>query len=420
MLSKIGHKVKLYKPKNDQTHQASYDHSSSRFVWNHFLTLRERYYRRYKKGLSFNKQSAHLTKISKRQYSWLSEYCSRTCLTQSLRNLNKSYANFFKNPKKYRYPNYKSRYAYNKSTYQDVKLDIINMRVYLPNIGWLRIRKGYKELIQKITNQPKMMTLTKDNLGDYYISFMVEEDVEPLERSEKSCGLDLNIENFCTLSSGLKIDNGRFLKRKLRHLRISQKSLARKMKGSRRREKQRKRVAKIHKDVLNARLDFHQKTSSELIRMFDYIFIEDLAVKNMMKNRKLARAIQDVGWSSFVNMLSYKAERHGKIVMKIGRFDKTTKICHDCDYVKEDLTLKDREWTCPDCGIVHDRDVNAAKNIEKHGWLRYCRGIAPQDAQGNGLLNMEMDKTFGTCSKGIVDEMFIGNVIVVDETGCRN
>jgi putative transposase len=211
------------------------------------------------------------------------------------------------------------------------------------------------------------VTVSKDCAGRYFISILVEEDIAHLPLTEKTIGADLGLKSFVILSDGETVGNPKFFHKDEKQLAKAQRRHAKKKKGSKNRGKARLKVARIHARITDRRRDFSQKLSTRLIRENQTICVESLAVKNMVKNPKLSKAISDVGWSEFVSQLEYKAAWYGRNLVKIDRWYPSSKRCFDCGHILDSLSLDVRMWTCPECGVVHDRDVNAAKNIVAAG-----------------------------------------------------
>jgi len=228
------------------------------------------------------------------------------------------------------------------------------------------------------------VTVSRDPCGRWYVSFAVETaDPEPLPATGRTVGVDLGIKDFAVTSGGNKIANPRHLERRARNLARYQRRLARCRKGSANRAKARAKAARAHRKVRAARTDFLHKTSTRLVREHDVIAVEDLAVKNMVRNRSLARAISDCGWGTFRQMVQYKAAAAGRTVIIIGRWYPSSKTCWVCGHLLAQLSLETRHWACPSCGTRHDRDINAAKNILAAG-LAVARSN-PGDACGAGV-----------------------------------
>ena len=220
------------------------------------------------------------------------------------------------------------------------------------------------------------MTLSLTPSGKYFVSILTEQQYEPIAKTGKVVGIDLGLKDFVITSDGEKYKNNRFLTKYQNKLAIAQKHLSRKQKGSNNFEKQRVKVARLYEKVSNARKDYLHKVSLDLVRNYDIVCLEDLNVKGMMKNHRLARQISDVAWGEFVGMLTYKADLNNKEIVKIDRFYPSSKTCHNCGYVKKDLKLSDRKWVCPECGANLDRDVNAAMNILSAGLADYTCGVS--------------------------------------------
>jgi len=236
--------------------------------------------------------------------------------------------------------------------------------VKLPKIGEVKAI-----LHRRFEGTLKTATISKTCTGKYYISILVEDGKELPAKQDFSesttIGIDVGIKDFAVLSTGEKVENPKYLKNSLNRLKVLQKRVSRKVKGSKNRDKARLLLSKLHEKISNQRNDFQHKLSSKLISENQAIALETLNVKSMQKNHCLAQSISDSAWSSFVIKLEYKAEWLGKTILRIGQFEPSSKLCSVCGYYNLDLTLKDREWECPDCNTKHDRDINAAINIKK-------------------------------------------------------
>ena len=329
-----------------------------------------------------------LTKL-KEVYSFLSLLPSSYALA-TMRNLSRGFDNFYKT---FNYPKFKTKksdfQSFNMYEGSKVRIDD-NFVILMKPQGSdytkedLRIRfkrHKIKYNFEKVTE----FTISKEN-NKYYISFTFYTDIESKETSE-SVGIDLGIKDFVICSNGTVYPNMRFLEKSLRKLKIQQRRLSKKKKGSKNREKQRIKVSKVHKKVKNQRNDYQHKISRELADNFNTICLETLNVKNMVKNRRLSRAISSVGWSSFIIKLEYKiAESQGKIV-KIDRFYPSSKTCSNCGCVKKELKLSERTYHCSECGFTIDRDLNASINILKTGLVQ----IEATDAiAGTSLKNQSL------------------------------
>ena len=233
-------------------------------------------------------------------------------------------------------------------------------KVYLAKIGKVKLVWS-----RELPSEPSSVTVIKDSAGRYFLSFVVEIEPEPVPVTDKSCGIDLGIMDFATFDNGEKVKAPKPLQRNLARLRRKQKQLSRTEKGSKGRERMRQRVAKLHAKIKDIRTDFLHYLSTKVIRENQSIALEDLNVSGMVKNRKLSRAISDVGWREFRTMLENKAEKYGRQLQIISRWEPTSQTCSSCGKRggKKDLSV--RQWTCLWCGAEHDRDVNAAKNIKR-------------------------------------------------------
>jgi len=283
-------------------------------------------------------------------------------LQQSIENLNTSYQRFFR--KLSSFPNFKK-----KSNKQSLRMmcNSNNIRfledtskIKLPKIGNVKIKK-HRDIEGKI----KSVTISKNPSNQYFIMIVCEVDYSyptpTAPNKNSSLGIDLGIKHLVTFSNGEKIDNIKPLKQHLNKLKYSQKQLSKKQKDSKNRNKARLKVAKIHQKISNIREDYLHKVTHSITKMdYDSFVLEDLAVSNMIKNHKLAQAIQDVSWDKFKQFLGYKAKRESKNILYIGRFDASSKICNSCWDTKPTLLLNEREWVCENCNTVHDRDINAA------------------------------------------------------------
>jgi putative transposase len=334
---------------------------SVRYVYNYFLNQRKKEYLENKKSITYNQQSGHLTKL-KVEINWLKEINSQT-LQYSLKCLDTAYQGFFN--KRTQFPNFKSKHNKNSFTipqFLSVKKDML----YIP-----KFREGIEMIMErKINGVVRRATISKTPTEKYFVSILTEQEYEPIQKTNKSVGIDLGIKDFLVLSNGTKIKNHRFLKHYERILSLNQKYLSRKTKKSNRYEKQRLKVARIYEKITNTRMDLIYKTATSLIKQFDTIYLEDLNVKGMMKNHKLAKAISDVSWSKFIDVLEYKANWNDKQVIHIDRFFPSSKTCSKCGWINNQLILNDRNWTCPECNSVHDRDLNAAINILNEGYRK--------------------------------------------------
>ncbi|MGD1703362.1 RNA-guided endonuclease InsQ/TnpB family protein [Dapis sp. BLCC M229] len=357
-------KYRIY-PTSGQKHQLAKLFGCVRVVWNDSLACcQEKYKLGENKPTNSELQKLFITQAKKTEdRQWLSEV-SNIPLQQSLNDLNQAYQNFFKSTKGQRKgiaikpPKFKTRKSKQTARFRKGGFKLGQHKVYLAKIGKLKIVWS-----RELPAAPSSVTVIKDSANRYFLSFVVEIQPEILPQTDNSVGIDLGIKTFATLSDGTKIDAPKPLKKRIRKYQKLSKSLSKKTRGSKRYEKARLGVGKFQAKLKDTRTDFLHKLSTKIIRENQTVVLEDLNVSGMIKNRKLSRAISDLGWRKFRTFLEGKAEKYGRDFRVINRWEPTSQTCSSCGFKGGKLDLKVREWECLNCGVKHDRDENAAINI---------------------------------------------------------
>lgn len=355
MATEYTYRFRVYPNKEQRQHLAR-TFGCARYVYNWGKELRTNAYHGDDESLSYTDTAKRLTKLKKDEdHKWLKEV-SAVVLQQSLRNLEQAFTNFFEG--RAGYPSFKRKHGRQSARYVGTAFDLretehgrklrLSKMPGLLKVNWSRA----------MPKTPSSCTVTRDPAGRYHVCFAVKREIDDLPRTKQTVGIDLGLTDVVVTSDGWKSGNPRYL------------------------QKSERRVAKAHAKVADQRRDWINKLTTKLVEEYDLIVCETLAVQNMQKNGCLARAISDVGWGEVVRQLEYKAEWYGKTLVKVDRWFPSTKRCSACGHIGESKPLDVREWTCKECGTVHDRDINAAENLRRVGQTR-TRGAKPQDAPGD-------------------------------------
>jgi putative transposase len=347
---------------------------SARWYWNNSLAETQKVYAETGKGLGQYQLNARLPKL-KSEIEWLGETHSQVLQSVSL-HLSRAFVNFFE--RRAQYPQFKHKHRKQSIQYPQGAKIVDDCKVFLPKIGHV------KAIVHRqVTGVIKTVTVSRDLGGSYFASILTENGLEvPAESFDgKILGIDVGLTDLAVTSDGSKFNNPKHLRQAQKNLARKQQHLSRKAKGSNTRNKARNLVAKAHERVTNARKDYLHKLSTRLVNENQVIAVEDLHVKGMMKNHKLARAIGDAGWGVFTSMLKYKTARAGKGYIEVNRFFASSKTCSCCMHAQAKMPLEIRMWTCDKCGTRHDRDINAAINIRNEAQRMIAAGAV---ATANG------------------------------------
>lgn len=350
------YKLRFY-PNATQREQLNQCFGISRFAYNCSLDAMSFAYRTQGQKFSAIDCSRALTEVGKdAEYNWLKN-APKTVITNALRNLDKAFKNFFASRAKY--PNFKKKAHKQTATFQlDLRQNnwLSGRMLKLPKVGNLNIKWS-----RIPTGRPKMATVTRTASGKYFVSFMCEETIERYPTTGNGCGVDVGIKDLA-VTRNWKSGAPKHTKQYERKLKIAQRRLARKTKGSKRWHHARIKVARIHEKIANSRADFIHKVSTYIVKNHDAIGLENLNISGMLKNRKLSKAISDAALHEMHRQIEYKSAWHQRHFGKCSQWEPTSKECSDCGLINADLKLSDREWTC-ECGSTHDRDENASINI---------------------------------------------------------
>jgi len=351
-------KVRIY-PTSEQRKHLAQSFGCCRFAWNYALNLTNETYKETGKGLSRFAIQKEITKL-KKEYEWMKEPYSQ-CLQVVALNLSRAFINFFEG--RGSFPTFKSKHRKQSISYPQ-NVSIVDGGLKFPKMGII-----HAKIHREIEGTMKTVTISQNGQGHYYASILTEDGKEIPEKSAegKAIGIDLGINHFAITSDGSKFNNPKWINKHERNLKAKQKRLSRREKGSNNRNQTRQQVARVHKKISDCRLDFQHKLSRRIINENQVVCVENLAVKNLVKNHNLAQAISQVGWGQFCTLLKYKCEWEGKVYQEIDRFFPSSKTCNVCLNQVRNLTLEVRNWQCEKCRNKHDRDINAAKNIRDEG-----------------------------------------------------
>ena len=361
------YKYRLY-PNKKQQELINKTIGCCRFVYNHYLAQRIELYKTEQKSINYNACANDLKNL-KKQYEWLREVDSIS-LQQTLKDLDLAYQNFFRRvkngEKEVGFPKFKSK-KNPKQSYRTQKVNnnisIDGSKIKLPKLGLIKFANS-RCFNGRITS----CTISKTNAGKYFVSVLVEEEIQELPQNNNAIGFDLGIKKYMVTSDGEIVENPRTLNKYEKKLIKLQRQLAKKQKGSNGYKKQALKIAKLHEKIRDTRTDFLHKLSSQIIKENQLIISENLNVKGMVQNHKLAKAISDASWSEFCRMIGYKSKWYGRTYHKIDRYFASSQTCNVCGYKNTDTKdLNVRQWICPQCNTNHDRDVNAAVNILNQG-----------------------------------------------------
>lgn len=355
---KRAYKFRFY-PTPEQEKNLAKTFGCVRVLYNHMLRQRTDAWFQRQEKIGYHQTSSMLTELKKQpEFTWLNEVSS-VPLQQSLRHLQTAFGNFF--AKRAKYPSFKTKHGIQAAEYttsafkwDDEQLRIAKMDAVLD----VRFSREIPKAATVTT-----VTVSKDCAGRYFVSMLCTDEVSAKPVADGEVGIDLGLTHFAILSTGEKIASPKTFRKYEKRLAKAQRCLSKKQKGSANRRKAKLRVARIHAKIADSRKDFSHKLSSRLVNENQVIAIETLAVSNMQKNHTLAKSISDASWSEFVRQLEYKSEWYGRKLVGIDRWYPSSKRCSECGHTLKSLPLNVREWTCPECGSVHDRDINAARNV---------------------------------------------------------
>ena len=356
-------------PNDQQIQFLAQSFGCARFVYNHSLSQRIYYYAETGKGLTYHNNALALTQLKKYpEFEWLKDINSQS-LQVALRNLDTAYNNFFN--KRTEFPKFKKKC--NKQSFGvPQKFQIHDNMLDIPKCKGIKIK-----LHRDMEGVMKSITISRTPSGKYFAAVLCELDIPEPVFTGNEIGIDYGIKTFVTTSDGKMIESPNYLRKSEKKLKKLQRSFSKKQPNAQNRYKAQKQLARQHEKVSNQRQDFLHKLSKQLISDNQAIYIESLAIRNMIKLHTLAKSISDSGWNTFVNMIKYKGQWYGCRIIEIDRWFPSSKRCHICGYINDNLTLSDRSWLCPECNTDHDRDVNASINILTFGRAGIAQTILP-------------------------------------------
>lgn len=360
-------KIRIY-PSAEQVDFINKQLGCCRFVYNNCLAFRKDSYQNEHISVSSSEAVKHIT-VLKKDNEWLKDVHSKV-LQQSVRDMNQAYDNFFKLHRGF--PKFKSKHdnrqscRFPKDAFIGVRGNRIDLIKVLKDIHF-KCSRNDERYLNRNQDKVKSITLNKEPNGKFYLSVLIDKPLRQVPQSSSMVGLDLGIKDFAVTSDGQVIENFHFKKNEESRLKRLQRQISKKIVGSKNREKARLRFAKLNEKIRNRKLNFLRDVTNHLIDENQVIVMEDLNVKGMVRNHKLAESISEVNWGEFRRILAYKAAWHGRQLVFIDRFYPSSKRCNHCGYIYKELTLKDRQWVCPECGSLIDRDYNAALNILEEG-----------------------------------------------------
>ena len=373
------HKYRIY-PTKEQQEVLNKTFGCCRFVWNNTLDWRSKEYSINGVKTNYSDSSKRLTQI-KSEFEFLRDVPS-VALQQVLRNQDVAFTSFFRG--KAKYPNFKKKHGD-----QSFRLVGNGFRLENKDLFIAKIEQPIKIIwSRELLGDPSSCTVSRTPTNKYYISFCIEKDFEELPKINSTLGIDLGLKDFLVTSKGEKVKPLKALRKNEIRLKRYQKLLSRRTKGGKNREKARLKVAKVHELITNSRKDWLHKLSAKLIRENQLISLEDLNVNGMVKNHKLAKSINDSSWGTFVDFLEYKANNYGRTIYKVSPWFPSTQLCSDCGHRAGKIALNIRNWTCISCGETHDRDINAAINIDTAGRAEiYDHGLSTGGVNSSNRIN---------------------------------